>query len=45
MEGVRVVGLQNADISDTLHLRDVPMVTIFGFLNMGCTLAPPGEYD
>jgi len=40
-----VVGLQNADISDTLHLRDVPMVTIFGFLNMGCTLAPPGEYD
>jgi len=28
-----------------LHLRDVAMATIFGFLYMGCTLAPPGEYD
>ena len=26
-------------------LRDVAMATIFGFLYMGCTLAPPGEYD
>ena len=36
---------QNADIADTLHLRDVAMATIFGFLYMGCTLAPPEEYD
>jgi len=40
-----VVSLQNADIADTLHLRDVAMATIFGFLYMRCTLAPPGEYD
>jgi len=43
-----VVGLQNADIADTLQLRDVAMATIlpfFGFLYMGCILAPPGEYD
>jgi len=26
-------------------LRDVAMATIFGFLYMGCTLAPPEEYD
>jgi len=26
-------------------LRDVAMATIFGFLCMGCTLAPPEEYD
>jgi len=29
MEGVWVVGRQNADIADTLHLRDVAMATIF----------------
>jgi len=29
MERVWVVGLQNADIADTLHLRDVAMATIF----------------
>jgi len=85
-----VVGRQNADIANNLHLRDVAMVTtfwlsmgynfgsmivsdtlfdsgvgfrgqairrrysrfedvarqpFFGFLYMGCTLAPPGEYD
>ena len=45
MEGVWVVGRQTADIADTLHLMDVAMTTIFGFLYMGCTLAPPGEYD
>jgi len=39
------VGRQNADIADTRHLRDVAIATIFGFLYMGCTLAPPGEYD
>ena len=27
------------------HRADVAMVTIFGFLYMGCTLTPPGEYD
>jgi len=45
MEGLRVVDGQNADIADTLHIGDVAMATIFGFLYMGCTLAPPGEYD
>jgi len=40
-----VVGRQNADTADTLHLRDVAMATVFGFLCMGCTLAPSGEYD
>jgi len=30
-----VVGRQNAHIADTLHLRDVAMATIFGFLYMG----------
>jgi len=27
-----VVGRQNANIANTLHLRDVAMATIFGFL-------------
>jgi len=45
MEGVRVVGQQNAGIADTLQLRDIAMPTIFVFLYMGCTLAPPGEYN
>ena len=40
-----MVARQNADIADTLHLRDVAMATNFGFLYMGCTLALPGEYD
>jgi len=34
-----VVSRQNADISDTLHLRDVAMATVFVFVYMGCTLA------
>ena len=37
MNGVWEVGRQNADITDTLHLRDVAMATIFGFLYLGCT--------
>jgi len=46
MEGFEcMVGQQNADIADTLQLRDVAMATIFVFLYMMCTLAPPGEYD
>jgi len=40
-----VVGQQNADIADTLQLRDVVMAIIFVCLDMGCTLVPPGEYD
>jgi len=45
MERVSVAGRQNADIADTLHLRDVVMAAILGFLYMGCTLAPLDEYD
>ena len=45
MEGLRVVGGQNADIADTLHIGDVAVATTIGFLYMECTLAPPGEYD
>ena len=32
MEGVWVVGQQNADIADTVQLSYVAMATIFGFL-------------
>jgi len=32
-----VVGQQNADIADTLQLRNVAMATIFVFLYIGCT--------
>jgi len=39
-----VVGRQNVDIADTLHLRDVAMETIFGFLYMGRTLVPRDEW-
>jgi len=39
-----VIDRQNADIATNLHLRDIDMATIFGFLYMGCTLAPPGKY-
>jgi len=34
MEGVLVVGRQNADIADTLQLRDVAMLTTF-WVSMG----------
>jgi len=37
--------LSDEDIADFEVLRHVVMATIFGFLYMGCTLAPPGEYD
>jgi len=40
-----VVGRQNADIADTMHLRDLAMATNFGFLYMRCTFTPPGKYD
>ena len=45
MEGVWVVGQQNADIADTLQLRDVAMATIFWLCIYGCALAPPSESD
>jgi len=39
------VKLRVEDIANFEVLRDVAMATIFGFLSMGCTLAPSGEYD
>jgi len=39
------VKLSDEDIANFEFLRDVTMATIFGFLYMGCTLAPPEEYD
>jgi len=39
------VKLSDEDIAHFEVLRDVAMPTIFGFLHMGCTLAPPEEYD
>ena len=37
--------VSDEDIADFEVLRDIAMATIFGFLYMGCTLAPPEEYD
>jgi len=37
------VKLSDEDIADFELLRDVAMATIFGFLYMGCTLAPPED--
>ena len=37
--------LSDEDISDFEVLRDDTMATIFGFLYMGCTMAPPEECD
>jgi len=31
MEGVWVVGQQNADITDTMQLKDIAVESIFGF--------------
>jgi len=39
------VKLSDEDIANFQVLRDVAMATIFGFLYMGHTLAPPEEYD
>ena len=33
-----VVGRQNADIADTLQLRDVAMATVVVLLYMGCVI-------
>jgi len=40
-----VVSQQNADIADTLQLRDIAMATIFWLSIYGCTLAPRSESD
>ena len=48
MEGVRVVGQQNVDIPDTLHLRDVAMATTFWLsmgYNFGCMTASDTLFD
>ena len=39
------VMVSDEDIADFELLRDVAMATIFGFLYIGCTFAPPEEYD
>ena len=39
------VKLSDEDIADFEVLRDVAMVTVFGFLYMGCTLTPSGKYN
>jgi len=39
------VKLSDKDITDFELLRDVATATIFDFLYIGCTLAPPEEYD
>jgi len=43
-----VVGRQNADIADTLHLRDVAMATTFWLsmgYNFGCMIASDTIFD
>jgi len=48
MDGVLVVGRQNADIADTMQLRDVAMATTF-WLSMGynysCMIASDTLFD
>jgi len=43
--GFSGVKLSDEHIADLEVLRDIAMVTVFGFLHMGWTLTPPGEYD
>ena len=48
MEGVRVVGQQNADIANTLHLRDVAMATTFWpsmRYSLDCMIASDTTFD
>ena len=43
-----MVGRQNADIADTLHLRDVAMAIIFWLsigYNFGCMIASDTLFD
>jgi len=43
-----MIGQQNADIADTLHLRDVAMTTIFWLsmgYNFGCMIASDTLFD
>ena len=39
------VKLSDEDVADFEVVKDVAIVTVFGFLYMGCTLTPRGEYD
>jgi len=39
------VKLSDEDIANFEVLRDIARATVFGFQYVGCTLAPPGEYD
>ena len=39
------LNLSDEDIANFGVLRDAVIATIFGFLYMGWTLAPPGEND
>jgi len=48
MEGVRVVGQQNADVADVLQLRDVATATIFWLsvgYNFGCVIISDMLFD
>jgi len=48
MEGVLVVGRQNADISDTLHLTDVAKATTFWLVmgyDVGSVIASDTLFD
>jgi len=48
MEGVRVVGQQNADVADVLQLRDVATATIFWlsvWYNFGCVIISDMLFD
>ena len=48
MKGVCVVGRQNADIADSLRLRDVAMATTFWLsmgYNFGCVIASDTQFD
>ena len=43
-----MVGRQNADIADTLHLRDVATATAFWLsmrYNFGCVIASDTQFD
>ena len=40
-----MVGRQNADIANNLHLRDVAMAAICWLSIYGVHIGPPGEYD
>jgi len=48
VEGVRMVGQQNADIADTMHIRDVAMANTFWLLmgyDFACMIASDTLFD